>query len=243
MTEEQLEVANRLTPSHMQRFGYKESNVTFRHGLIENLVGVDDESMDVVVSNCVINLAPNKKQVFEEIRRVLKPGGELYFSDVFTDRRVPSQLTIDPILVGECLGGALYTEDFRRLMADIGFSDIRVMSQGSIELHDKEIVEKAGYIDFQSITVRAFKMNLEDRCENYGHSVVYQGGIEEMPEMFILDKEHEFPKGETIMVCGNTAQMLSTSRYAPYFKLQGDFSSHKGLFSSIEKKSQNTGCC
>ena len=66
-----------------------------------------------MVSNCVINLSPDKQRVFAEIFRVLKPGGELYFSDVFADRRIPKHLAEDPVLLGECLGGALYIEDFR----------------------------------------------------------------------------------------------------------------------------------
>jgi SAM-dependent methyltransferase len=68
--------------------------------------------VDVVISNCVINLSPDKRTVFAEIFRVLKPGGELYFSDIFAGCRVPEHLQTDPVLLGECLGGALYIEDF-----------------------------------------------------------------------------------------------------------------------------------
>ena len=83
--------------------------MTFKHGYIEDLksLGIDDGSVDVVISNCVINLSPDKGRVFAELLRVLKPGGELYFSDVFADRRLPEAAQNDPVLVGECLGGAL----------------------------------------------------------------------------------------------------------------------------------------
>ena len=79
-----------------------------------------DNSVDVVISNCVINLSPDKESVFREIFRVLKPGGELYLSDIFSGRRVPEPLTTDPVLLGECLGGALYTEDFKRILRKVG---------------------------------------------------------------------------------------------------------------------------
>ncbi len=109
MTPEQLEVATRHRNWHAERFGYQISNVDFLYGHIENLatLGIADNSIDVVVSNCVINLSPEKAQVMAEIFRVLKPGGELYFSDVFADRRIPASLRNDPVLLGECLGGAM----------------------------------------------------------------------------------------------------------------------------------------
>ena len=69
-------------------------------------MGIASGSIDVVVSNCVINLSPAKERVFAEIFRVLRPGGELHFSDVFADRRLPQSFAEDPVLLGECLGGA-----------------------------------------------------------------------------------------------------------------------------------------
>lgn len=107
MTAEQLEVARRHERGQMERFGYTESNVRFIDGFIEDLgaAGIADCSVDVVVSNCVINLSPEKERVFSEIHRVLRKGGELYFSDVFADRRVPDEVYADPVVHGECLGG------------------------------------------------------------------------------------------------------------------------------------------
>jgi arsenite methyltransferase len=85
MTDEQLDVARRHIDYHMKKFGYASPNVDFREGFMEDLAaaGIADNSIDLVVSNCVINLSPNKEKVFSEILRVLKPSGELYFSDVF----------------------------------------------------------------------------------------------------------------------------------------------------------------
>lgn len=232
MTEEQLAVATRHVDYHTRKFGFAAPNVEFRHGYIEDLAaaGVADASVDVVVSNCVLNLSPDKPRVFGEIFRVLKPGGELYFSDVFAGRRVPEALRHDPVLLGECLGGAMYVEDFRRLLASLGCDDYRIVSQSRIALTDPEIEAKAGMIDFHSITVRAFKLPLEDKCEDYGQVATYLGGLADQPHAFTLDDHHRFERGRPVPVCGNTAAMLQDTRYAPYFRVEGDRGVHYGLF-------------
>lgn len=252
MTEDQLDVAQRHIGSQMSRFGFAEPNVSFQHGMIEDLgaLGLEDNSIDVVVSNCVINLSTDKQSVFEEIFRVLKPGGELYFSDVFSDRRIPEVLTKDRIFVGECLGGALYTEDFRRLMEKVGFVDHRVVSTSAIELKDPVVESMAGMIDFKSLTVRAFKLKdtLEDRCEDYGQVAIYNGKDPYSPHKFILDDHHVFEKGRPVLVCGNTASMLSETRYRQFFEVNGDRSTHFGIFdcgpeSKTFSDGNNIGAC
>ncbi len=246
MTEQQLEVAKSHEEFHRQAFGFKNSNVKFSHSYIEDLrpAEIADNSIDVVVSNCVINLAANKEKVFQEIFRVLKPGGELYFSDVYADRRIPAELLDDEVLLGECLSGALYEEDFRRLMHQVGFTDFRRMEQGMIELHDADIVRKAGMINFSSQTVRAFKCELEDMCENYGHVAFYLGTIEQQPHAFDLDDHHHFRTGLPEPVCGNTAKMLTETRYKKHFTVLGDFSTHYGLFDcSNEPVNETEGRC
>ncbi len=233
MTDEQLAVARRHLDAQMRRFGYTRPNVEFREGYIEELkaIGIEDNSVDVVISNCVINLSPDKEAVFSEIFRVLKPGGELYFSDVFAGRRVPERLKNDPVLHGECLAGALYTEDFRRLLRKVGCLEARVVSRQPIALQEGEIEQKIGMVDFYSVTVRAFKLDsLEDICEDYGQSAVYLGTIPEHPHAFDLDDHHRFLKGKPMLVCGNTASMLSETRYAAHFKVLGDRSTHYGPF-------------
>lgn len=137
ITDEQLEVARKHIEYHTKAFGLSKPNVEFIKGEMENLVGLADNSIDCVISNCVINLSSNKKAVFREIWRVLKPGGELYFSDVFSDRRVPEKLRNDPVLWGECLSGALYIEDFRRLMEKVGFNYYYVAKQSPVTVDNK----------------------------------------------------------------------------------------------------------
>ena len=233
MTPEQLEVAVRHREWHAERFGF--ANVEFLHGHIENLqtVGIADNSIDVVVSNCVINLSPEKPKVLAEIFRVLKPGGELYFSDVFADRRIPAELRQDPVLLGECLGGALYWEDFRRILQDLGCPDARKVKQSPISIDDSEVFAKIGMVKFDSVTVRAFKMPLEDRCEDFGQVAVYLGSIERHPHSFELDDHHHFETARPLRVCGNTADMLSGSRYGKHFQVLGDKSRHFGLFDCV----------
>lgn len=232
MTPEQLQVAARHQAWHAERYGYTRSNVTFAEGCIERLdaCGIADASIDVVVSNCVLNLSPEKEKVFSEIFRVLKPGGELYFSDVFADRRIPDSLRTDPVLLGECLSGALYVEDFRRMLDRLGCADVRCVSQSPIPLLDTEIEARIGMVGFRSMTMRAFRLSLEDRCEDYGQVATYRGSIAGLPHAFVLDDHHRFETGKPMLVCGNTFDMLAQSRYAGHFELHGDKGVHFGLF-------------
>ncbi len=243
MTQEQLAIAKRHVAYHTEKFGYSKPNVEFIHGCIEDLaeIGIRDNSIDIAVSNCVINLSPAKERVFSEIFRVLKPGGEFCFSDVFSDRRIPEQLAQDPVLLGECLGGATYVEDFRRMLARIGCLDWRVVSRSAIMLSDKEVERKAGMIGFSSLTVRAFKLKLEDRCEDFGQVAYYLGTISGHPHRFELDDHHTFHTGRPKPVCGNTASMLTDTRYSSHFKVTGDAKTHYGLFGCGPKEANSLG--
>lgn len=233
MTKEQLDIAKRYVGYHMKKFGYSRPNIEFRLGLIEDLesLRIEANSVDVVISNCVINLSEDKRSVFSEIFRVLKPGGELYFSDIFAGRRVPAQLASDPVLYGECLGGAMYIEDFRRLLNELGCRDYRVIRKSRVNIGDSNIEKMVGNIDFYSMTIRTFKLEgLEDICEDYGQIGIYLGGIKECPYEFILDDHHIFELKRPKPICGNTALMLQNTRYAKYFEVIGDTSIHFGPF-------------
>lgn len=245
MTDEQLVVAKRHLEYHREKFQYKNTNVTFKKGLIEDLasLGIEDNSIDVVTSNCVINLSPEKPQVFKEIFRVLKPGGELYFSDIFASRRIPKYLQSDEILLGECLSGAMYIEDFRRLLAELGCNDYRVVQSSKLNITNAKISEKLAGIEFYSMTVRAFNLNLEDRCEDYGQVAKYKGNLAFAPVSFKLDDHHDFAANRPVLVCGNTARMLGQTRFAEYFDVIGDESHHLGLFECDSSPSFSAPCC
>jgi arsenite methyltransferase len=244
MTPEQLEVARRHQDYHARQFGYRQSNVRFLEGRIEALDALDlpDGYFDLVISNCVINLCPDKAAVLREVHRVLKPGGELYFSDVYADRRLPASLRTDPVLYGECLAGALYWNDFLTLARQAGFPDPRLVEHRPLGINNPKIAAKLGRAAFYSATYRLFKIDgLEAACEDYGQAVTYQGTIAEQPEAFALDEHHLIEAGRVFPVCGNTWLMLARSRLAPHFEFIGDFSRHFGLFPGCGQSSPFTG--
>lgn len=231
-TPEQLEVARRHEDWHRAAFGYARSNVSFTEGDITRLERLDlaPASFDVIVSNCVINLVDDKAAVFSAARALLKPGGELYFSDVYADRRVPTELRNDPVLHGECLAGALYWNDFLRAAKAAGFADPRLVSDRPLGLTDPAVKAAVGAVRFFSATYRLFNMDLESACEDYGQAVRYLGGVLGMESVFVLDKHHEIERGRMFAVCGNTFRMLAKSRFAPFFEFYGDESRHLGIF-------------
>lgn len=231
MTDEQLAIANGHRDFHADAFGY--ANVRFLHGYIERLDELDLEpgSFDVIVSNCVVNLSPDKDAVLRGVQRLLKSGGEFYFSDVYADRRVPNAVRNDPVLYGECLGGALYWNDFLRLAHRQGFADPRLVTDRPLEITDPELAPRVGNLQFFSATYRLFKLaELETACEDYGQAVIYRGSIADSADRFVLDKHHDIQTGKVFPVCGNTWHMLHDSRFARHFDFIGDFSRHYGLF-------------
>jgi len=117
MTDEMLEKARENAEKA------KIDNVEFRKGDIEALP-VKDREVDVVISNCVINLAPDKEKVFEEIYRVLKPQGRLMVSDVVLTRPLTEEIKNDEELLSGCVAGAILKEDYLSLLKKVGFDEI-----------------------------------------------------------------------------------------------------------------------
>ena len=233
MTAEQLAVARAHREWHRERFGHAQSNVDFREGYIEGLgdLGLEPGSFDIIVSNCVINLSPDKRAVLDGAWSLLKPGGELYFADVYADRRLDPALRDDPVLLGECLGGALYWNDFLTLAKQAGFADPRLVADRPLAVTDAAIRRALGPARFFSATYRLFKLDgLEPACEDYGQAVIYRGGIAHAEDVFTLDAHHRIEKGRVFPVCGNTWRMLKESRLAPHFDFIGDFARHYGIF-------------
>ncbi|MDP2367473.1 methyltransferase domain-containing protein [Rhodoferax sp.] len=231
MTDEQLAIAEKHRAFHAEAFGY--GNVRFVQGYIERLdeLGLEAGSFDVIVSNCVVNLSPDKDAVLRGVQQLLKPGGEFFFSDVYADRRVPAAVRNDPVLYGECLGGALYWNDFLRLSHRQGFIDPRLVTDRPLAITDPALQPRVGMLRFYSATYRLFKLDtLETACEDHGQAVVYRGSIPDCPDQFVLDKHHSIETGRVFPVCGNTWRMLHETRFAAHFDFVGDFSRHFGLF-------------
>lgn len=230
-TPEQLAVARAHRDWHRERFGYATANVDFLEGDIARLgdLGLEDGSFDAIVSNCVINLVADKAAVFAAAHRLLKPGGELYFSDVYADRRLPEAWRTDPVLHGECLAGALYWGDFLDVAKRAGFADPRLVTDRPLAVTDPEIAAKVAGARFFSATYRLFKLDgLDPVCEDYGQALRYRRCCATEP--FRLDKHHAFEPGRIVPVCGNTFRMIAETRFADEFDAFGDLSRHYGVF-------------
>ncbi|MDP2128540.1 MAG: methyltransferase domain-containing protein [Pseudohongiella sp.] len=231
MTAGQLAVAQQHQAWHAEMFAY--DNVQFVHGYMEQLDQLDlaPGSVDVIVSNCVLNLSPDKGAVLNGVFRLLKPGGEFYFSDVYADRRVPDAVKNDPVLYGECLGGALYWNDFQHMARRAGFTDPRLVEDRPLEMTDPAIAARIGPLGYYSATYRLFKLDgLEPDCEDYGQAVIYKGTMAHSPDRFVLDKHHDIETGRVFPVCGNTWRMLHDTRFSAHFEFIGDFGKHFGIF-------------
>ncbi|KIC20947.1 methyltransferase domain-containing protein [Leisingera sp. ANG-Vp] len=255
MTPAQLEVARRHQDYHAEAFGYANSNVEFHHGYIEKLEELDLEpgSFDIIVSNCVINLATDKGAVLRGAHHLLKEGGEMYFSDVYADRRVPEEMAKDEVLYGECLSGALYWNDFLSIAKESGFKDPRMVTSRLLTIENPVLEKRVQPLKFLSATYRLFKLPaLEPACEDYGQAVIYKGTIAHAPHVFALDDHHIIEAGKVFPVCGNTWMMLQDSRLAPHFEFIGNFDTHYGIFAGcggnspfngLEQEGAAAGCC
>tara|TARA_Y100001968_G_scaffold149514_1_gene136730 strand:- start:387 stop:1463 length:1077 start_codon:yes stop_codon:yes gene_type:complete len=254
MTSEQLDIAKSYSEYHATKFGFK--NFHFYKGYIETLEILDfaPNSFDLIVSNCVLNLSSDKKSVLLGIKKLLKPGGEFYFSDIYSDRRIPNNLKDDPVLYGECLSGSLYWNDFLRMSREVGFKDPRLVSDRLLTINDKNILKYLGSINFYSATYRLFNINeLEDACEDYGQAVVYKGTIANSQNRFLLDKHHSIEPNKVFPVCGNTYRMLKESRFSSHFEYFGKFDKHFGIFENCglsipfetlnKKDMKDNSCC
>jgi SAM-dependent methyltransferase len=233
MTPEQLAVAREHEEFHRTQFGYATSNVRFVEGYIERLedLALAPGSFDVIVSNCVVNLATDKFAVLAGAARLLRQGGEMYFADIYSDRRVPEHVRTHPVLYGECLGGAQYWNDFLDRARAAGFHDPRLVADRGVSVTEPALAAALGPVRCFSATYRLFKLDgLESQCEDYGQAVRYRGTISGQPDRFVLDKHHEIETGKVFPVCGNTWRMLHDTRFGTHFDFIGDFSRHYGVF-------------
>lgn len=252
MTTEQLDIAREYRDFHAEQFGFAKPNTRFEMGYIEALdkLRLEAESFDIVVSNCVINLSPDKHAVLQQCYDLLKPGGEIYFSDVYAERRVPQKLIEDEELYGECISGALYWNDFLQLAKHCGFKDPRLVNSRPLMIDNERLLTKLEGRRFYSATYRLFKLDeLELSNEDYGQTVRYLGTIDHHPEEFALDSQNTFTKGDNVAVSGNTWRMLQSTRFNPHFEFTGGWSDHRGIFVSADTKmpfssdATETGSC
>lgn len=227
MTDPMLAVANENKPVVAEKLGYDA--VEFRKGFLEAIPS-DDKSVDVVTSNCVVNLSPDKGKVFAEIWRVLKDHGRVVIADIVSDREVPPHLKTNPELWGECTVGALTAEGFVAALERAGFYGVEVIKK----VYWKSIEGHA----FSSMTVRGYKFEKTAGCVFRGQKAVYLG-----PGKAFVDEEgHTFPRNVEMEVCTDTAAKLSRVPYAASFHVfepDGN-ASFEGKGTSCDPAS---GCC
>ena len=133
------------------------SNATFRLGEIEHLP-VEDESADVIISNCVINLSPEKLCVFRETFRILKPGGRLAITDVVASAPLPSEFKSDPTLLSGCIAGAATIDELNTMLEEVGFTDIRIYPMEESRVFIKEWFPETNVEDYVfSASIEAVK--------------------------------------------------------------------------------------
>jgi MoaA/NifB/PqqE/SkfB family radical SAM enzyme/SAM-dependent methyltransferase len=204
MTDAMLAVANENTPKVAAALGYNV--VEFRKGYLEQ-IPVESKTVDLITSNCVVNLSPDKPRVFEEMWRILKDHGRIVVSDIVGETDVPPHLKVNPELWGECLVGALAEEQVLARLERAGFYGLTVLKK----TYWKDV---EGY-PFYSITVQGFKYEKAAGCVYKGHRVVYLG-----PGKAFVDEEgHLFSRNEPCEVCTDTVAKLSRAPYQAMFAM------------------------
>jgi arsenite methyltransferase len=170
---------------------------------------VANDSIDVVVSNCVLNLVGGREkgQLFEELFRVLRNGGRAVISDIVSDENIPEDMADDPILWSGCISGAYREDTFLKAFEDAGFCGIRILKR------DTDPWQTVQGIEFRSVTVEAFKGNQGQSLER-NQAVIYKG-----PFRKVLDDDgHAMERGQRYAVCDNTYKLYQQAPYADDFE-------------------------
>jgi SAM-dependent methyltransferase len=190
---------------------------------------VADNTADVVTSNCVINLSPDKPAVFAELWRILKDHGRMVVADIVSDREVPPRLKINEQLWGECIVGALTEAQFLAMLEQAGFYGLSVVK--------KSFWKTIQEFQFYSVTVQGFKFEKTAGCTYVGQQAIYRG-----PFKAILDEEgHLFPRNVPIVVCTDTASKLVHPPYAGQFTILEPDGSKKELAMAVGMACRPTG--
>lgn len=205
MTDTMLEIAHRNAPIVAANLGYASSNVDFRKGMADAMP-VDDNTIDLVISNCVINLAPDKRKVFREMFRVTKPGGRFTISDIVSDQTVPQYLVHDAEKWGECLSGALTLAAYSVGMVEAGFLGIHLVKFSPWQVIDG--------IHFFSVTLTGYKLPPHPAGPPVRYATL-RG-----PFSLVVDERGaSYQRGIPRPIGPDTALLLSQPPLAPYFVL------------------------
>jgi len=190
MTDDMLKLARKSQPDVIRKLGY--DNIEFRKGFLED-IPLDDNTADVVISNCVINLSPDKRRTYLEILRILKPGGRLVVADVVTDKPVAAAIKNSATYRGECLGGAMQQDDLVAMLEDCGFC--------SIYFHKRHPYRQVEDDQFFSLTYEARKKRKPDEQQV---KVVYRGPL----PLLTTESGFQLERGWIHSLAATEAEML-----------------------------------
>lgn len=170
---------------------------------------ITSDSVDVVVSNCVLNLVEpkSKRQLFQEIFRILKKGGRAVISDIVSDEEVPESMQADPELWSGCISGALTEEGFVAAFEQAGFYGIQILKRGAEPWRTVEGIE------FRSVTIEAFK-GKQGECFERNQAVIYRGPFKEVLD----DDNHRMERGRRYAVCDKTYNLYRKTPYRDFFE-------------------------
>ncbi|KAJ2403059.1 hypothetical protein GGI23_000244 [Coemansia sp. RSA 2559] len=221
MTEEQLQIARANIPKLAESLGF-EPKLRFLAGYIENLeaAGVAPSSADLCISNCVVNLSPDKHAVLQSVYASLRDGGEFHFADMYADRTVPAHLADNKVLHGEGLAGALFVAEFERIAAKVGFATPpRILDAKRIDVFAPELRMLVGDTQYYSVTYRLFKLPASAGAAA-AKMAVYRGSVAGCEDKYVLDIHSSFAAGVPTPVDAETAAVLERSWLARHFALE-----------------------
>ncbi len=208
MTDTMLAIAKKNAPIVAANLRYQTSNVEFRKGMAD-AIPVNDGSIDLIISNCVINLAPDKQKVFREMFRVAKPGGRFTISDIVADQPVPQYLVHDAEKWGDCLSGALAFTDYLAGIAGSGFLGIHLINFSPWQTIDG--------IHFFSVTLTGYKLPASALVSEVRYATLrgpFSRVVDELGTTYL--------RGIPQPITPDTVSLLSQAPSASHFVLSSD---------------------
>ena len=219
MTQEMLTVAQKNAYKVGKNLGYH--NVEFKQGFLET-IPIEDSSIDIVTSNCVINLSTNKAKVFKEIWRILKPRGRFVIADIISEKPLPKNMRNNKKLWGECISGAFTLKGFLKTANKCNFIGLTVRKD--------YLWKTVNGINFYSFILEGCKLDFPKASSSKTLTLVYTG-----PFTSITYEGSEYPVGVPIKVDENKAKFLNS----------GPFLNHFNIMDSNESTSEKSkpSCC
>jgi SAM-dependent methyltransferase len=255
MTDEMLSLARSHAPTVAKNLGYPASNVDFRKGFADAMP-VEDNQVDLIISNCVINLAPDKKKVFREMFRVLQAGGRFTISDIVADQPIPQYMIHDSAKWGDCLSGALTIQDYWGGLREAGFRGLHQVTVIPWRVIDG--------IHFVSVTLTGYKTAVApsypspafatltgpfSQAQDELGTIFHRGAPQEIDEqtVHLLSlppyKEHFIIADRPIALTDQDPQLSTVLPEEGPCIWEGHFAIHTGPFLAVSDDDHHTYLC